>query len=166
MMAGMRGLRFGWLALALLLSACGFQLRGNVVLPPVLQATLLEGDRFSLLVSELDTVLRNAGAHMVDSRSQATAVLKVLDETSSQRVLSIGVAGRAAEYEIRHLVEYRLEDARGEVLVEKQTLSARRNFQFDENDVLGKANEEQSLTEEMQRDLALRIVQQLSIVAR
>jgi LPS-assembly lipoprotein len=161
-----RWLRHGGLILLLLLSACGFQLRGTVVLPPVLQATQLEGDRFSLLVSELGRVLQNAGARLVDSRSQASAVLKVLDETSSQRVLSVGVAGRAAEYELHHRVDYQLEDAHGQVLVEKQTLDTRRSFQFDENDVLGKANEEESLREEMQRDLALRIVQQLSMLAR
>ena len=159
-------MRYSWLGLALLLAACGFQLRGTVVLPPVLQVTQLEGDRFSLLVSELGRVLQNAGARLVDSRGQATAVLKVLDETSSQRVLSVGVTGRVAEYELYHQVGYQLEDAHGQVLVEKQTLSARRSFQFDENDVLGKANEEESLREEMQRDLALRIVQQLSILAR
>ena len=120
----------------------------------------------SLLVSELGRVLQNAGARLLDSRSQASAVLKVLDETSSQRVLSVGVAGRAAEYELHHRVDYQLEDAHGQVLVEKQTLATRRSFQFDENDVLGKANEEESLREEMQRDLALRIVQQLSMLAR
>ena len=158
--------RYGWLALALLLSACGFQLRGTVDLPPVLQATQLEGDRFSLLVSELGMLLRNAGAGLVEERGQATAVLKVLDETSSQRVLSVGVSGRAAEYELHHRVDYQLEDARGEVLVPRQSLSARRTYQFDENDVLGKANEEESLREEMQRDLARRILQQVSVLAR
>lgn len=157
--------RHSWLVLALLLAACGFQLRGKVDLPPVLAATQVEGDHFSLLVRELDTVLRNAGARLVDNRGQATAVLQVLDETSSERVLSVGVAGQVAEYELVHQVEYRLEDRHGEVLVEKQTLSTRRSYQFDENDVLGKAGEEESLREEMQRDLALRIVQQLSILA-
>ena len=161
-----RWLRYSWIGLALLLAACGFQLRGTLVLPPVLQATLLEGDRFSLLARELDTVLRNAGARVVDSRGQATAVLKVLGETSAQRVLSVSVVGRVAEYELHHRVEYRLEDPHGEVLVNNQVLSARRSFQFDENDVLGKANEEQGLREEMQRDLALRILQQLSILMR
>lgn len=158
--------RFWWLGLILLLSACGFQLRGTVVLPPVMEATRLEGDRFSLLVSELDRVLQNAGARMVDEGGQATAVLKVLGENSSQRVLSVGATGRVAEYELYHQVDYQLENPQGEVLVAKQTLSARRSFQFDENDVLGKANEEENLREEMQRDLALRIVQQLSILAR
>ena len=156
-----------WLGLVLLLAACGFQLRGTVVLPPALEATRLEGDRFSPLVGELGRVLENAGARLVaDGEGGATAVLRVLAETSSQRVLSVGAAGRVAEYELYHRVEYRLEDASGEVLVPTQALAARRSYQFDENDVLGKADEEQGLREEMQRDLALRIVQQLSILVR
>jgi LPS-assembly lipoprotein len=158
--------RLWWLGLVLLLAACGFQLRGTVVLPPVMDNTRLEGDRFSLLVSELGRVLENAGARLADGDGKATAVLRVLGENSTQRVLSVGAAGRVAEYELYHRVEYRLEDVRGEVLVPTQALSARRSYQFDENDVLGKANEEESLREEMQRDLALRIVQQLSILAR
>ena len=152
--------------LVLLLTACGFQLRGSVTLPQVMQTTHVQGDRFSLLVGELQTLLRNAGARLVEERGAATAVLRILEENSSERVLSVGATGRAVEYELFQRVDYQLEDASGELLVPRQSLSARRSYQFDENDVLGKANEEESLREEMQRDLALRIVQQLSILAR
>ncbi len=158
--------RGGLLWMVLVLAACGFHLRGNVALPQVMQDILVEGDRFSPLVRELGNVLRTSGARVVDSRKQASAVLVVLGETSSRRTLSVGSTGKVAEYEVHHSVDYQLEDAQGQVLVEKQHLAAKRDYQFDENDVLGKATEEENLREEMQRDLALRIVQQLSIIAR
>lgn len=156
----------GGLLLALLLSACGFQLRGGVELPPSLQVVQVQGDRFSLLRSELDMLLRNAGARVVEERNEASAVVRLLGEASTNRVVSVGVTGRAAEYELHHRVEYQLEDVHGGLLVPKQALSTRRSYRFDENDVLGKASEEESLREEMQRELALRILQQLSILAR
>lgn len=153
-----------WLVLGL--AACGFHLRGVVDLPAVMKATQVEGDRFSLLVEELGNVLRASGAQVVDSRARATAVLRVIRESSSRRTLSVGTTGKVSEYEVSHSVEYRLEDAHGQVLVQPRVLSARRDYQFDENDVLGKAAEEENLREEMQRDLAVRIVRQLSIMAR
>lgn len=156
-----------WLLLCILtLTACGFHLRGKVVLPAVMNATYVEGDKFSLLVRELGSILRQSGANVVTTRSQATAVLKVEKEAESRRVLSVGTTGKASEYEIYHSVVYSLYDAHGKALVGQQTLSAKRDYQFDENDVLGKANEEEQLREEMQRDLALRIAQRLSVLAR
>lgn len=149
------------LNLALLLHGCGFQLRGQAVLPPALTHTWIEGGRGDLL-AELRQALRDAGAELVDDRGQASAVLRLLEQRNGRRVLSVRPDGKVLEYELTLQLRYTVEDPEGHSLLGPQRLEVRRDYLFDRTDVLGKSVEEEALRRDMTRDLVRLLMLRLS----
>ncbi len=148
--------RIGWvtvLALALAAtSGCGFKLRGPIELPPPLEVTYIQGSPQNELVRELRRGLENVGARVTQERAEASAVLRLLKERFDRRVLSVGSTGKVTEYELTYQVRFDVLDAEGESLMEDQTLNLVRGYLNDESQVIGKADEEGLIREEMRRD--------------
>jgi len=144
---------------SVLLSACGFQLRGSVELPPVLSVTMLQSnDPWEGTAAALRIELESAGAKITTQADEATAVLKLFGERSQRRVLSVGSGGKASEYELFEEVSFTLHDSEGHELLKKQTLRMIRDLVFDENQLLGKVSEADELREQMRRSLARQII--------
>ncbi len=142
-----------------LLSACGFQLRGSVELPAVLKSTLLQaGDPWEGVAAALRIELESSGARITTQADEATAILRLDNERSQRRVLSVGRGGKASEYELFEEVTFSLQDNRGRVLLEPQTLRLTRDLVFDENQLLGKVSEIDELRNQMRRSLARQII--------
>jgi LPS-assembly lipoprotein len=134
------------LGLLLLLSACGFRLRGNVVVPPQMQETYIKGAAaFSDLGIELKKALERSGAKVVAGPGVASAQLNIASEQLKRRVLSVDKDGRASEYELTYEVMFELRDNAEKVLVPMQTISPIRDYKFDPNNVLAKDTEEVQL---------------------
>jgi len=145
--------------LSALLSACGFHLRGNVELPPILKVTLLQSsDPWEGIAAALRIDLESAGARITTHADDATAVLRLVGERSQQRVLSVGTGGKASEYELFEEVTFALYDSKGRELLKPQTLNLTRDLVFDENLLLGKVSESDKLREQMRRSLARQII--------
>ena len=95
------------LLLSLLLSSCGFQLRGSLPLEKY-PAVYLQGDKHSELLQQLGTQLERNQVKLLDS-SDTTAAIFVLDSDSLQRrTLSLFPNGQVAEYELIYKVNYQL----------------------------------------------------------
>ncbi|WP_172600369.1 LPS assembly lipoprotein LptE [Sulfurivermis fontis] len=156
----------------MLLTSCGFHLRGAVELPPQLARTQLVGvDARSELADEITAALEGAGAQVVTA--DATAQLHVSGERENRRLLSVGRTGRASEYEVTYQFSFELrapvvsQDRDGQakvhyrVLVPRQSVSLSRDYSFDRNNVLGKGEEEDLLIREMRafavRQMLLRL---------
>jgi len=147
------------LLLLTMLTACGFKLRGDVELPPVLQETYIQSENpFTGMARALRVELEAAGARIVESSEQATAVLKIVDERSENRILSVGSTGKASEYELFDEVTFQLVDRNGNMLIKKQNLRMIRDLVFDENQLLGKVSEAEQLHVQMRRSLARQIL--------
>ena len=145
--------------LSVLLAACGFQLRGSVELPPVLRSTLLQAiDPWEGVAAALRIELESSGARIVTRSDEATAILKLDNERSQQRVLSVGSGGKASEYELFEEVTFSLLDNKGQVVMEPQSLRLTRDLVFDENQLLGKVSEIGELRDQMRRSLARQII--------
>ena len=152
---------------ALLLSGCGFKLRGSVELPPVMQDTFIESeDPFTGMARALRTELAVAGANVVEDRDTASAILIVNKERSENRVLSVGSTGRATEYELYDEVSFSLKDPDGELLVQPQTLSQTRDLVFDENELLGKVSEAEGIHRQMRASLARQVISRVAASLR
>ena len=146
------------LLLLTMLTACGFKLRGDVELPPVLQETYIQSENpFTGMARALRVELEAAGARIVESSEQATAVLKIVNERSEMRILSVGSTGKASEYELFDEVTFQLTDRSGKMLIEQQNLRMIRDLVFDENQLLGKVSEAEQLHVQMRRSLARQI---------
>jgi len=144
--------------LAVMLSACGFQLRGSAALPAAMQHILLSGiSRYSDFGREMRRALEADGVQLVDTEEQATAELQILEDKVFKRVLSVQASGastgKVEEYELHQRLQFRLLDPGGAVLIDTQTLEVTRDYLFDKNDPLGKSSEEAAIRDEMRRDL-------------
>ena len=146
----------------MLLSGCGFHLRGSIELPAELTEVALEGTRPN---GELGVAVRNGfarvGGQVVDSGSSANSVLVISQDSYSRRVLSVDSIGQANEYELRYTVGFRLDDLDGANRVVQQSISLRRQYRFDPDLTLAKADEEARLVREMRQDAVRQMLRRL-----
>jgi LPS-assembly lipoprotein len=146
---------------AVLVSACGFQLRDAASLPPEMDQTrLVIDDRYSQLSRHLQNLLERNGVQIVDGDA-ATAVLEVMSNRVVTEVLTIGDSARVREYRISHTVEFRLTDGAGAELIGPQTLRQSRELAFDEQAILANSREEEYLRADLAKTMARLMVARL-----
>lgn len=149
-------------ALLLSLSACGFQLRGETRIPPELTKTYISTpDSHSHFYRKFSAALRNAGAELVESPLDATAVFSILGDVTDQRVISVSARNVPTEYEVFYTVNYELRSGEA-ILLEPQSQTVTRDYNYDETLVLGKAREEELLRNAIADDLVRLILVQIS----
>jgi len=155
------------LLVSVLLSSCGFHLRGAYQLPEVMQATFIETpQKNSNLIRTLKRSLKASDIALIDNRSAATAVLKVGNSLKNKRIVSVDSQGRAREYTLIYTLKFSLAATHGEFEMPEQTISISRDFLFDTEDVLGKSKEESQLYEEMEQDIVRLILLRLQSKAQ
>ncbi|MDZ7751598.1 MAG: LPS assembly lipoprotein LptE [Gammaproteobacteria bacterium] len=148
------------LSLLLALASCGFQLRGDYDLPPLLERVVLTGPQF--LRDELMVGLRASDVEVVDSRDDATAIVTLDRERFSERVLSVDPnTGRSREFEVAYAINFKVDAADGSAIAPNQTIVLQRDYVFDEDAIIGKSRERGVLREEMRRDAAQQILLRL-----
>ena len=148
-------------ALAGAAAGCGFQLQGAGVLPEVVATTYVEvPQRFTEFHLRLTDALTSRGVELTESREEAGAVLRILEDESGQRVLSVSARNTPQEYEVFYAVGFSLE-AGGTALIDDEFLVATRSYSYDPTQVLGMSAEEQVLREALAEDLARRVLRRI-----
>jgi LPS-assembly lipoprotein len=142
--------------------ACGWQLQGRTRLPEVMAVTYVDAsDRYSAFTEALREHLRASGARLASDPKEATARIRVLQDESGQRVLSISARNTPQEYEVYYIVEYSVSTGSGELLP-KQRLELTRDYTYDEAAVLAKQREEAELRAALARDLASQVLRRVA----
>ena len=137
-----------------LMTGCGFQLRGQAPLPARLAAPYLEtSDRYTPLYSALASHLRTAGAKLATDPAAASAVIRLHKDETGRELLSVSANNKPGEFEVYYTVEYSV-SAGGSDLLERQKVTLTRDFSYDETAVLAKEHEEQSLRAALADELA------------
>ena len=157
------------LGLTVLLSACGFHLRGSngsFMLP---FATMYIGlPETSPLAIGLKRYIRAiGGTEVVDTKDGADAVLEVLIDPERNRtktILSLNKNGRVQEYQLGYSINFRVLDKAGNQLLAPTTISLVRPITFDESQVLAKETEEAALYRDMRNDLVQQIMRRLAAI--
>ena len=145
-----------------LLPACGFHLRGQAPLPPALAAPYLEAsDHYTPLYAALVTQLRAAGAKLATGPADATAVIHLHKDDTGRELLSVSARNTPGEFEVYYSVEFSVTAAGGELLARQQA-TLTRDFAYDENAVLAKEHEEESLRNALADELAGLILRRLA----
>lgn len=154
-----------WLVVLTALTGCGFQLRGQVDLPPQLERTYVAGlSRDNEMGADIRRRLEANGVEVVESRDQATAILRMGGVTRTREVLAVNEQGKAQEFVLTLTTTMEVVGHDGGVLLPRQPLQIRRDFIFDQNEVLGKATEAQLIYEDMEKSLARLIMIRLLAV--
>ena len=157
------------LGLTVLLSACGFHLRGSngsFMLP---FATMYIGlPETSPLAIDLKRYIRAIGStEVVDTKDGADAILDVLSDPERNRtktILSLNSNGRVSEYQLGYSINFRVLDKAGNQLLAPTTISLNRPITFNESQVLAKETEEAQLYRDMRNDLVQQIMRRLAAI--
>ncbi|MBK6673561.1 MAG: hypothetical protein IPH71_03405 [Proteobacteria bacterium] len=148
-------------ALVLALAACGFQLQGRQVLPPVLEQVRLEvADRQSEFTRALRATLAASGATLVEAPA-AGAEVRILQDEMTERVLSVDARNIPTDYELTYRVEIQVRAQQRELLA-PESFELSRIYSFDERRQLAKDREKEILREALARDLASVVTRRLS----
>ncbi len=155
-----------WLPIlmALFLSACGFHLRGDIVLPSLYERVHVVDKGYSDVGRSLSTALINSGSKMVASPEEASSVITILSRGIERRALNVG-GKQVREYELQLTILFVVQDHSGKQLSEPQRVSIVRNFQNNPNAVLGRDNEEQIIRREMMQPAIIQLLRRLKAIA-
>jgi LPS-assembly lipoprotein len=151
----------------LLSSGCGFHPRGSAALPPSMAITFIKsGQPYSSLVDDFAAALKIHDVRVTQERSEATAVLNILENTTETGVLSVNTSGKVLEYEIKQTVSFSVVTAGNEPLVPVQSVSMNRDYVFSSTDVLGKQREESVVLANLQQNIVNLAMLRIAAAAR
>ncbi len=146
----------------MLLSACGYRLGLAVDLPPEMKIVYFQGASPSLLLGA-NQVFRSSEGRLAGSPAEAGIIVNVFDEDLRRRSLSLDSTGKAIEYELTYYLDFELLDAEGQVLMPKQELQIIRDYFNVQQQVIGKANEEAIIRQEMYKAAVQTIVRRARV---
>ncbi|NQY26897.1 MAG: hypothetical protein HRT92_06925 [Piscirickettsiaceae bacterium] len=147
----------------IVLASCGFHLRGSADLVDSLKVMYIQGVNLKQgLGLELKRNLTRNDVSVLANYQEGSAVLTIVENKVERRVLSVGSDAKVSEYELFGTVKFNISDKNGQLLAENQQVEARRDYQFDQDQVLGKEEEEHLLREQLNQQLAQSIVRYLS----
>lgn len=145
------------------LSACGFHLRGATSLP--LQTIFIEQTGAPTAAAEIARAIRTGtSTRVVEDRAAAQAVLHLSAETTEKRILSLNEAGRVRAFEVFYRLTFRLHDGKEGDLLPVQTLELRREFTYNDQQLLAKEAEESLLYVNMRADAVQQIMRRISAI--
>ena len=149
----------------LVLTACGFQLRGQ---PAVGLKTLQVGSVGpSQVAPEIRRTLATGPTRVVNNVKDAEAQLRILQETRDKIVATITGTGTVYEYELRLTVRYELLVPGRELpMIAPTETTAKRLITYSASAPTAKEAEEQLLFKDMQVELAGRILRQVAVARR
>ncbi len=134
--------------IALLLSACGYHLRGAFELPAGLKNIFLEGGS-APLQAQFKKAMDLSSIPIAASAEVAGIVIRIYDEKSERRVLSLAATGVANDFELDYRMEYEIVDAKDTLLMARQPLEIKREYYNDQLAVIAKESEETIIKNEM-----------------
>jgi LPS-assembly lipoprotein len=143
-------------------AACGFRLQGRTPLPAALASVYLQAEDVQTdFVASLRKSLIASGVRLVAEPDEASAILRILEDRATRRVLSVSASNIPREYEITYSVRYEVA-AQDRELLPEQELAGSRAFSFDERILLAKEHEEDILRQALADDLAGAVMRRLA----
>ncbi|MFN3883591.1 MAG: LPS assembly lipoprotein LptE [Rhodocyclaceae bacterium] len=154
------------LALALLLSGCGFQLRGSYGLPWETLAISGLPENSELYFQIKRGIESGSLTKVVTDAKTASATLVVLQNHQHKSILSLSAKGLVREFQLTRSFMYRVQDAQGKELQPASQIVLQREMTFDDERVFAKEAEEAIIWREMQNDLVSQLMRRLAAGSR
>lgn len=145
---------------AALVAGCGFKLRRVEGMP--FASLFINAPAGGAVAQRIRSSLARSGhTRLVESASDAEAVLRLDQEVRSKTILSLSGAGRVTEYRLGLKLTYSVSGSEGRVWAAAETIELIRDMTYDDAQVLAKAAEEQLLYRDMEDNAALRILRRM-----
>lgn len=139
------------LLVAFTLNACNYHLRGTQEVPTVLKHIYMNSASTQLEDSFRDA-LEAVGGELIKQPSQNGVIINILSEQFDRRSLSLSSTGKASEFELIYNLRFETLSFDNKVLMPNQAVEIKRNYFNDQQDIIGKGNEEATLRQEMYRE--------------
>ena len=150
-------------ALALSLTACGFQLRGAYTLP--YESIYIAAPDFSVVGAGLKRAIRTTGStRLAEDAKDAQAIFRPTGEVRLPTILSLSSAGRVREKRLTYRYSFRVVDGKERSLIAPVTVELFRDITYADSDVLAKTQEEELLWRDMESDLVQQLLRRLSTI--
>lgn len=147
-------------AAALAMTGCGFRLRGRFTLP--FETLYISYNLNTPLGSQLSRQLKaGSDVRLVNSPSEAQAILYILGERRSRNVVAYNAYGDAREYELKLEVSFRLAAPDGALYLPDTVIPAVREISYNEEDYLTRDTEEALVINEMLSDIVVQMVRRI-----
>jgi len=149
------------MGLAVLLSACGFQLRGTGTNELSLKELDVSArNAYGETVTQLRQALENSGVRVYTG---ATYKLDLVDERETQRNISYASAGRASDVELTTTVNFEVQ-GRDHLPLMGDKIQVQKVVSHDGNNLVGSDSETLQVRKEMRRDLVQRMMTRLQLL--
>lgn len=160
------------IVLLVLVSACGFQLRGYDMqgeggLKGLVLKSLALTFADEAIEHEWQPLLsRQLSRFQVTVSEQAPVTLHLTKVRSNKGIVAYDSRGKAAEYELHHGLTFVFYDAQDRVLLGPDTVDSKRVYTFDQNRVSGKNQEERLLLREMRAEILQKLMRYLNRISQ
>lgn len=149
------------IAVACLLCACSFHLRGQAGMP-FKSIFVVAPDLNSPFLNELRRNLLANKIKLSASAEQAEIVLNISSEITDKQILTLGGSGRVNEFQLHFRVLLRAYDNKQQNWIPAEEMLLYRNMTYDDTKILAKEAEENQLYQSMRSDMVQQIVRRLS----
>ncbi len=165
---------------AVALVGCGFRPRAEIAIPADLGPVKVVGsDPYSPLTDSLARALTRANAQPATAQACGPAIsaaagcadnkvatLRVASETWEEGPLSVDSFSHVREYIITYKVKFAFVAADNTDIAPLQEVKLQRDYTYDDSHALGASQEQSTIREEMQRDMAASIMRRIGIALR
>ncbi|MDC0999763.1 LPS assembly lipoprotein LptE [Methylophilaceae bacterium] len=146
------------LGLILIISACGFQLRGDI--NANFDSISISGGTSSFNKT-LQRKFRQAGI-TITSASDAEKIVEIIKNNFTKTILTLTGTGAVSEYQLDYIVTYRFKSKDGSWNL-PVTIETSRTYTYDDSDILAKDEEEKRLVSGMEDQLIKTMATQISL---
>ncbi|MCS3903963.1 LPS-assembly lipoprotein [Methylohalomonas lacus] len=154
-MTNIKSLAFLLLITSLLVSGCGFHLRGADSVGIPAERLFLDTSGSGNTGREVEQQLKLTDVELTKSASEADYILRVNNEDFRREVLSVSPrTGKVEEYELILSVAVSVATGDGQSLLDDERVSSSRDYVFDEEAVIATGDEQQLIRDELTRLIA------------
>ena len=146
------------LGLILIISACGFQLRGDI--NANFDSISISGGTSSFNKT-LQRKFRQTGI-TIASASEAEKIVEIIKNSFTKTILTLTGTGAVSEYQLDYIVTYRFKSKDGSWNL-PVTIETSRTYTYDDSDILAKDEEEKRLVSGMEDQLIKTMATQISL---
>lgn len=145
----------------LVLSSCGFHLRGGGLklsdLPPI----AVQGGQRYMARLEIERILGGSNGPLVATPEDAEVVINIQSDQVKERVLTVNTGGKVTEYEVAYILSFDLQDADGEVIRPAERIVLTADYSFSALVVLAKDRERDVVEKTLYRRMAQRVLRSI-----
>lgn len=158
-------MRVALLAFTLLLSACGFHLRGHNLKESAFafHSIYLRVPAQTPFVAELKKGIKAYKLELAPSADKADLTLQIVSETPDKQILTLSGGGHVREYLLSYRVSFRVYDRQQQDWLPAGMIELQRDFSYDDAHILAKTQEESELYQDMRSDAVQQLLRRLSL---